>query len=82
MIAQLGAGVAEGNAKLSSAEQIKRFRVAPTFWEPGGDELTLTFKLKRRRIAEKYAGEIRELYAPALASSVYAPAGFVAGGLV
>jgi len=80
LIAQLGAGVAEGNTKLSPAEQIKRFRVLPTFWEPGGDELTLTFKLKRRRIAEKYAGEIHELYEPALASSVYAPVGLVPGG--
>ena len=32
-------------------------------WLPGGDELTPTMKLKRRPIAEKYAGEIDALYA-------------------
>ncbi|HEY7054334.1 MAG TPA: fatty acid--CoA ligase FadD11 [Mycobacterium sp.] len=62
VISQIAQGVAEGNAKLSRVEQIKRFRVLPTFWEPGGDEITLTMKLKRRPIAEKYATEIEELY--------------------
>src|SRR6201998_3634768 len=62
VIARIAAGVAEGNAKLSRVEQIKRFRVLPTLWEPGGDEITLTMKLKRKPIAEKYAAEIEELY--------------------
>ena len=53
MLAQISAGVAEGNAKLSRVEQIKRFRVLPTLWEPGGDEITLTMKLKRRPIADQ-----------------------------
>ncbi len=51
------------NQKLSSVEQIKRFRVLATEWQPGGDELTPTMKLKRRPTAEKYAAEIEELYA-------------------
>jgi hypothetical protein len=34
VIADIAAGVADGNAKLSKVEQIKRFRVLPTFWEP------------------------------------------------
>ena len=75
LIAQIGAGMAEGNAKLLRAEQIKRFRVLPTFWEPGGDELTLTLKLKRRPIAEKYAAAIQEMYAADLAPSVHEPTG-------
>ncbi|MEO8814442.1 MAG: long-chain fatty acid--CoA ligase, partial [Mycobacterium sp.] len=53
----------DGNAKLSRVEQIKRFRVLPTVWEPGGDEVTLTMKLKRRPIFAKYAAEIEGLYA-------------------
>src|SRR5579875_2407744 len=74
VIARIAAGVAEGNAKLSRVEQIKRFRVLPILWEPGGDEMTLTMKLKRRPIAEKYAAEIDELYAPQPGPDVHEPA--------
>jgi long-chain acyl-CoA synthetase len=59
----LTAAVLEGNSKLSRVEQIKRFLIIGTPWEPGGDELTPTMKLKRRPIAEKYAAEIDMLYA-------------------
>jgi long-subunit acyl-CoA synthetase (AMP-forming) len=65
--------VAEGNTKLSRVEQIKRFRILPTLWEPGGDEVTLTMKLKRRPIAEKYAAEIEELYASEPGPEVHEP---------
>ena len=74
LIAQISAGVAEGNAKLSRVEQIKRFRVLPAFWEPGGDEITPTMKLKRRPVNEKYATEIEELYASNLGPAVHEPA--------
>ncbi|MDX6661251.1 MAG: long-chain acyl-CoA synthetase, partial [Solirubrobacteraceae bacterium] len=47
----------------SRVEQIKRFRILEGEWEPGGDELTPTMKLKRRPIGEKYAEEIEALYA-------------------
>ena len=73
VISQIAAGVAEGNRKLSRVEQIKRFRVLPTFWEPGGDEITLTMKLKRRPISEKYAAEIEELYAEPPGPLVHEP---------
>ena len=69
VIAEIAAGMAEGNAKLSKVEQIKRFRVLPTFWEPGGDEITLTMKLKRKPIHEKYGAEIDELYAADIADA-------------
>jgi long-chain acyl-CoA synthetase len=42
---------------------VKRFRVLGVDWEPGGDELTPTMKLKRKPIAAKYAAEIEALYA-------------------
>ncbi len=74
VIAQISAGVAAGNEKLSRVEQIKRFRVLPTLWEPGGDEITLTMKLKRRPIAAKYAEEIEALYAEELGPDVHEPA--------
>jgi long-chain acyl-CoA synthetase len=50
------------NAHLARVEQIKKFKILPTDWEPGGDELTPTMKLKRKPIAEKYAKEIEALY--------------------
>src|SRR4051794_12198263 len=55
-------GVDEGNEKLARVEQIKKFTIVPTDWEPGGDELTPTMKLKRKPIAEKYADDISAMY--------------------
>jgi long-subunit acyl-CoA synthetase (AMP-forming) len=55
--------VKEGNTKLSKVEQIKRFLIVPTAWDPGGDELTPTMKLRRKPISDKYADEIGALYA-------------------
>ncbi|AXO22969.1 fatty acid--CoA ligase FadD11 [Mycobacterium avium] len=74
VIAQIAAGVAAGNAKLSRVEQIKRFRILPTLWEPGGDEITLTMKLKRKPIMAKYAEEIEQLYADPPPPQVHEPA--------
>jgi long-chain acyl-CoA synthetase len=37
--------------------------VLPDDWQPGGDELTPTMKLKRKPIHEKYSEEIEALYA-------------------
>ncbi|HWM06620.1 MAG TPA: long-chain fatty acid--CoA ligase, partial [Actinophytocola sp.] len=56
------AGVKEGNQKLARVEQLKRIRLLPSTWEPGGDELTPTMKLRRKPIAEKYAHEIDTLF--------------------
>jgi len=63
VLAALDEAVQQANAQLSSVEQVKRFRLLATEWQPGGDELTPTMKLKRRPIAAKYAAEIEELYA-------------------
>jgi len=60
--AAVEAGIAVGNARLSRVEQVKAFEVVPTYWEPGGDELTPTLKLRRRPIAAKYSDVIDRLY--------------------
>jgi long-subunit acyl-CoA synthetase (AMP-forming) len=73
MLEKIAAGVAAGNTKLSRVEQIKRFRVLPALWEPGGDEITLTMKLKRRPIMAKYAAEIADLYASEPGPEVHEP---------
>jgi long-subunit acyl-CoA synthetase (AMP-forming) len=59
---EVAAGVERANAHLSRVEQIKRFKILPVDWAPGGDELTPTMKLKRKPIAAKYAAEIEALY--------------------
>jgi long-subunit acyl-CoA synthetase (AMP-forming) len=56
------AAVDQANEKMARVEQIKKFTILPTQWEPGGDELTPTMKLKRKPIDEKYAEEIEALY--------------------
>ena len=60
--AACGAAVEAANARLSRVEQIKRFAILAADWQPGGDELTPTSKLKRRVILEKYRSVIEGLY--------------------
>jgi long-chain acyl-CoA synthetase len=60
--ARVAAAVERANEQLSRVEQIKKFHIVDGEWEPGGDELTPTLKLKRKPIAEKYAEEIEALY--------------------
>jgi long-chain acyl-CoA synthetase len=62
--ASVESAVAQANTKLSRVEQIKRYAILPVTWEPGGDEITPTMKLKRKVITSKYANEIETLYNP------------------
>jgi long-subunit acyl-CoA synthetase (AMP-forming) len=59
---EIAAAVETANARLSRVEQIKRFKILPGEWAPGGEELTPTLKLKRRPIERKYEAEIEALY--------------------
>lgn len=63
ILAAITEGVDRANQKLARVEQIKKFKIIPGEWLPGGDELTPTMKLKRKPIAEKYDRHIEELYA-------------------
>jgi long-chain acyl-CoA synthetase len=63
LVAEVERGVNEANRALARVEQVKRFKVLGAPWEPGGDELTPTMKLKRKPIADKYGDEIETLYA-------------------
>jgi long-chain acyl-CoA synthetase len=56
-------GIDAANARFSTAEQVKRFRILADEWLPDSQELTATMKLKRRGILAEYAREIAELYA-------------------
>jgi long-chain acyl-CoA synthetase len=60
--AAIEAAVELANSALSRVEQLKRFAIVGADWQPGGDELTPTSKLKRRSIHEKYRDLIEDLY--------------------
>lgn len=60
--AEIQAGIDAANARLSRVEQIKRFAILPEAWDPGGDYLTPTGKLRRRPIAAGYTDTIESLY--------------------
>ena len=63
LVGEVQRGIDAANEELARVEQVKRFAILPADWEPGGDELTPTMKLKRKPIAEKYADQIEALYA-------------------
>jgi len=75
--AAVDAAVHTANGKLSRVERIKRHTILPVFWQPGGEEITPTMKLKRAPIAAKYADVIESLYTgisePAQARGTGAP---------
>jgi long-subunit acyl-CoA synthetase (AMP-forming) len=60
--AAVAEGVEKANTRLSRVEHIRGWTILPTTWEPGGDELTPTLKLRRTPIIAKYAADIERLY--------------------
>jgi long-chain acyl-CoA synthetase len=62
LLAEVERGVGAANEQLARVEQIKKYTLLDDEWQPGGDELTPTMKLKRKPIHEKYAEEIEQLY--------------------
>jgi long-chain acyl-CoA synthetase len=62
VLAAVQEGIDSANERMSRVEQIKKFKLLPNDWEPGGEELTPTMKLKRKPISEKYGAEIAALY--------------------
>ncbi|HLL87573.1 MAG TPA: hypothetical protein VK387_09710, partial [Thermoleophilaceae bacterium] len=61
--AQIQREIDTANEDLARVEEIKKFTILEEEWEPGGDELTPTMKLKRKPIEEKFREEIEALYA-------------------
>ncbi|HET7014251.1 MAG TPA: AMP-binding protein [Streptosporangiaceae bacterium] len=63
VLAAVTEAVDEANAQLARVQQVKRWRLLPVEWTAESEELTPTFKLKRRIIHRKYADVIDSLYA-------------------
>jgi long-chain acyl-CoA synthetase len=62
LYAEVAHGVAEANGELSGAERVACFRIVPGEWSVESGELTPTFKKRRSVIAERYAGDVAQLY--------------------
>ncbi|WP_121709277.1 AMP-dependent synthetase/ligase [Streptomyces sp. E5N91] len=62
LLAVVGEEVSAANARLSGPEQVGRWYVTDTDWVADSDELTPTMKLRRARVAEKYAKIVDDLY--------------------
>ncbi|GAA2558373.1 AMP-dependent synthetase/ligase [Winogradskya consettensis] len=58
----LEAGIAAANATLSKVQQIRAFAVVTDAWDPGGDLLTPTMKVRRRPVLRAYADRLEALY--------------------
>jgi len=65
VLAEVARAVAEANGGLARVQQIKYWELLPVEWTPESEELTPTFKLKRRVVHAKYADVIDALYASA-----------------
>jgi long-chain acyl-CoA synthetase len=62
LLAQLQAAVDEANATVSTAEQMRKFRVLSSDLTEANDYLTPTLKVRRSRVAKDFAAEIDALY--------------------
>ncbi|MBW8480867.1 AMP-dependent synthetase/ligase [Actinomadura parmotrematis] len=60
--AELDAAVAEANASVSRAEQIKRYRVLDGDFTEGAGHLTPSLKVRRHAVIKDFAAEIDALY--------------------
>ena len=62
LLAAVGEAVAAANSELARVQQVKSWRLLPVEWTVESEELTPTFKLKRRVVHARYADAIDALY--------------------
>jgi long-chain acyl-CoA synthetase len=60
---EVAGAIEAANRMVSQPERIKRFTILPTEWTVESREVSLTLKVRRRYIEEKYAAEIESMYA-------------------
>ncbi|CAL9546515.1 Long-chain-fatty-acid--CoA ligase FadD15 [Streptomyces sp. enrichment culture] len=63
LLAAVQAAVDDGNAAVSQAESVRRFRILPHQFTEESGHLTPSLKLKRNVVAKDYAHEIEAIYA-------------------
>ncbi|MFJ7418059.1 AMP-dependent synthetase/ligase [Streptomyces uncialis] len=62
LLAAVQGAVDDGNAAVSKAESVRRFRVLPTQFTEDSGHLTPSMKLKRNVVAKDFADEIEAIY--------------------
>jgi long-chain acyl-CoA synthetase len=62
LVAEIELAVKDANQAVSKAEAIRKFRVLPVDFTEDTGEVTPTMKVKRKVVAEKFAGDIEALY--------------------
>jgi len=62
LVAEIELAVKDANQAVSKAEAIRKFRILPVDFTEDTGELTPTMKVKRKVVAEKFAGDIEALY--------------------
>jgi long-chain acyl-CoA synthetase len=62
LIAEIQRAVDDGNAAVSTAESVRKFRVLPTQFTEEAGHITPSLKLKRNVVAKDFADEIEALY--------------------
>jgi long-chain acyl-CoA synthetase len=62
LLAEVDAAVKQANLSVSHAESIRKFRILPVDFTEDTGELTPTMKVKRKVVAEKFAGDIEAIY--------------------
>jgi long-chain acyl-CoA synthetase len=62
LLAEVDAAVKQANSSVSHAESIRKFRILPVDFTEDTGELTPTMKVKRKVVAEKFAGDIEAIY--------------------
>ncbi|MBI3212441.1 MAG: long-chain fatty acid--CoA ligase [Mycobacterium sp.] len=62
LLAEVERAVKDANQQVSHAESIRKFRILPVDFTEATGELTPTLKVKRKVVAEKFAGDIDALY--------------------
>ncbi|UGY91949.1 AMP-dependent synthetase/ligase [Streptomyces gobiensis] len=60
---EIAAAVEYANTRLSRPERIRAHAVLRDAWEPGGPELTVTLKVRRGAVEQRYAQLIESFYA-------------------
>ncbi|WP_156721894.1 AMP-dependent synthetase/ligase [Streptomyces apocyni] len=62
LLAEVQRAIDDGNAAVSKAESVRRFRVLPAQFTEESGHLTPSLKLKRNVVAKDYASDIEALY--------------------